>query len=64
MFFMFAQAYANLGDVCENFRAGATLNVQSRACTDLHPSSPKGLLDWIRLCKHSKHLLFLNKNSF
>ena len=34
MFFVFALAFANLGDVCENSRAGATLDLRSQACTD------------------------------
>ena len=44
MFFVFALAYANFGDVCKNFRTGATLDLRSRACTDLLSSSPEGLL--------------------
>ena len=45
MFFVFALAYANLRDVCENSRAEATLDLRSQACTDLLSSSLKGLLD-------------------
>ena len=44
MFFVFALAYADFGDVCENSRAGATLDLRSRACTDQLSGSPKGLL--------------------
>ena len=44
MFFVFPLTYANLGDVCKNSQAGATLDRWSRACTDQLSSSPKGLL--------------------
>ena len=43
MFYAFAQAYANDGDVCENSRACATLDLRSGACTDLLSSFFKGL---------------------
>ena len=44
MFLVFALTYANLGDAFENSQACATLDLRSRACTNLLSSSPKGLL--------------------
>ena len=52
MFFVFALAFANLEDVCENSRAGATLDLRSRASTDLLSSTPScntfSILDYER----------------